>query len=80
MTSCTTSGLKYESQTVIFIECNKKSTLRNQMGTFDFLSPLKYKLMTITDRKVDRVISIMLRQKYAPRIRSNIFLIQIGHG
>ena len=37
-------------------------TLFSHLGTVFFLSPRKYKLMTITDRKVDKVISTMFKQ------------------
>ncbi len=45
----------------------KKLTRFSHLGTLFFLSPLKYKLITITDKNVDSVMRIMLRQKYAPK-------------
>ncbi len=45
-------------------------TLRSHFGTLLFLSPRKYRLMTMTDRNVDNVMRIMLRQKYAPEIKN----------
>ena len=38
----------------------------NHFGTRFFLSPLKYRLITITDKNVDKVIRIIFKQKYAP--------------
>ena len=49
-------------------------TLRSHSGTWDFLSPLKYRLMTITERNVDSVISIMFRQKYAPEEQHTVWI------
>ena len=54
-----------------------KLTLRNHLGTLLFLSPRKYKLMTMTDRNVDNVMSIMFKQKYAPERK--VYITQFKH-
>ena len=51
--------------------CWEIQTLFSHLGTLLFLSPRTYKLMTMTERNVDRVMRIMLRQKYAPEIEKD---------
>ena len=52
-----------------------QTTIRTRLshaGTLLFLSPRKYKLITMTDKNVDNVMSIIFKQKYAPKITKTI--------